>query len=44
MNRLTSLLGIDIPVLLGPFGGMSSAELTADVSEYGGLGVRPLRL
>ncbi|NEN05921.1 nitronate monooxygenase [Diaminobutyricibacter tongyongensis] len=35
---MTSLLGIDIPVLLGPFGGMSSAELTADVSEYGGLG------
>ncbi len=38
MSRLTSLLGVDVPVLLGPFGGMSSVELTAEVSELGGLG------
>ncbi len=39
MSRdLLSILNIDVPVLLGPFGGMSSAELTAEVSELGGLG------
>ncbi|SDH59270.1 nitronate monooxygenase [Leifsonia sp. 98AMF] len=32
------LLGIEAPVVLGPFGGMSSVELTAAVSEAGGLG------
>nr|WP_179492566.1 nitronate monooxygenase [Microbacterium immunditiarum] len=31
-------LGIDAPIVLGPFGGLSSAELTAAVSELGGLG------
>ncbi|SDQ24539.1 nitronate monooxygenase family protein [Microbacterium sp. cf332] len=35
---LTDLLGIDLPVILGPFGGLSSIELTALVSEGGGLG------
>ncbi|MDN4597281.1 NAD(P)H-dependent flavin oxidoreductase [Leifsonia virtsii] len=35
---LTSLLGIETPLVLGPFGGMSSVELTATVSEIGGLG------
>jgi len=35
---LTSQLGIDVPVVLGPFGGLSSVELTAAVSEAGGLG------
>jgi len=35
---LTSLLGIDRPIVLGPFGGMSSVPLTAAVSEAGGLG------
>ena len=37
-NRLTERLGIDYPVLLGAFGGVSSVELTALVSELGGLG------
>ena len=38
MNRLERLLGIDVPVVLGPFGGLSSIELTAAVSDGGGLG------
>jgi nitronate monooxygenase len=38
MNRLAALLGVDVPVVLGPFGGMSSVELTAAVSGFGGLG------
>lgn len=37
-NRLTELLGIDDPIVLGPFGGLSSVELTTAVSELGGLG------
>jgi nitronate monooxygenase len=35
---LTAMLGIDDPIVLGPFGGLSSVELTAAVSELGGLG------
>ena len=35
---MRELLGIDTPIVLGPFGGMSSVELTAAVSEAGGLG------
>lgn len=38
MNHLTSMLGIDRPIVLGPFGGLSSVELTATVCELGGLG------
>ncbi|MCW3493659.1 NAD(P)H-dependent flavin oxidoreductase [Microbacterium sp. SSM24] len=37
-NALVQLLGIDRPIVLGPFGGLSSIELTAAVSEFGGLG------
>ncbi len=37
-KRLTEMLGIDHPIVLGPFGGLSSVELTAAVSELGGLG------
>ncbi len=37
-RRLEELLGIDDPIILGPFGGVSSVALTAAVSEYGGLG------
>lgn len=37
-NRLGQLLGIDIPIVLAPFGGLSSIELTATVSRLGGLG------
>jgi nitronate monooxygenase len=34
----TRLTGIEHPVVLGPFGGLSSVELTATVSNGGGLG------
>ncbi|WP_126651276.1 NAD(P)H-dependent flavin oxidoreductase [Chryseobacterium aureum] len=38
-NRITELLGIEYPILQGPFGGgLSTAELTATVSNLGGLG------
>ncbi|MDQ0675741.1 nitronate monooxygenase [Pseudarthrobacter siccitolerans] len=37
-NRLTNLLGLEAPVVLGPFGGVSSVALTAAVSDGGGLG------
>lgn len=37
-GRLTELLGIDVPIILGPFGGVSSVALTAAVSDGGGLG------
>jgi nitronate monooxygenase len=33
-----SLFDLDTPIVLGPFGGMSSVELTAAVSNAGGLG------
>ena len=32
------LLDVDVPIVLGPFGGMSSVELAALVSDAGGLG------
>jgi nitronate monooxygenase len=38
MTRLTDVLGVDVPIVLGAFGGVSSAELTALVSDRGGLG------
>lgn len=37
-GRIEALLGIRHPILLGAFGGLSSVELTAAVSEAGGLG------
>ena len=37
-NALTRLLGIEAPIVLAPFGGLSSVELTARVSGLGGLG------
>jgi len=37
-NRITELFGIEVPVVLGPFGGVSSVPLTAAVSDGGGLG------
>ena len=37
-SRLAELLGVEHPIVLGPFGGLSSVELTAAVSEAGGLG------
>jgi len=38
MSDLRELLGIRHPVVLAPFGGLSSIELTAAVSDAGGLG------
>jgi len=38
MTDLRALLGIEHPIVLGPFGGLSSVALTAAVSEAGGLG------
>jgi nitronate monooxygenase len=35
---LQRALGIDVPIVLGPFGGLSSVELAATVSDRGGLG------
>ena len=35
---LRALFGIETPIVLGPFGGMSSVALTAAVSRAGGLG------
>jgi nitronate monooxygenase len=37
-NRLTAKLGIEYPIIQGPFGGLSSQRLTAAVSNFGGLG------
>lgn len=37
-HALTDLLGIDLPIVLGPFGGLSSIDLTAVVADGGGLG------
>ena len=38
MSDLRPLLGIEHPIILGPFGGLSSIALTAAVSNAGGLG------
>lgn len=38
MSDLRALTGIEHPIVLGPFGGLSSVALTAAVSEAGGLG------
>ena len=38
MTDLRALFGIEHPIVLGPFGGLSSVALTAAVSEAGGLG------
>ena len=37
-NRLTAKLGICYPVIQGPLSGLSSQQLTAAVSNFGGLG------
>src|SRR5207248_2142342 len=37
-NRLTGKLGIEYPIIQGPFGGLASQRLTAAVSNFGGLG------
>src|SRR5690554_6190384 len=38
MSDLREVLGIEHPILLGAFGGLSNVELTAAVSNAGGLG------
>ncbi|RNA69755.1 NAD(P)H-dependent flavin oxidoreductase [Alteribacter keqinensis] len=38
MNRLTDLLHIDCPIIQGGMGNISHAQLTASISEAGGLG------
>ena len=38
MSDLRTLLGIEHPIFLGPYGGLSSVGLTAAVSEAGGFG------
>jgi nitronate monooxygenase len=40
-NRLTKLLGIDLPIIQAPMAGSSDAELAIAVSEAGGLGSLP---
>jgi len=42
MNSLCSKLGINIPIMLAPMGGAVGPELTAAVSNAGGLGLIPL--
>jgi nitronate monooxygenase len=37
-TAFTRQVGVELPIVLAPFGGASSAELTALVSEAGGLG------
>src|ERR1700691_6360038 len=37
-TRVSSKLGIEYPIIQGPFGGFSSQRLTAAVSNFGGLG------
>jgi len=41
-TRLCSLLGIDVPVILAAMGGFDTADLAAEVSEAGGLGMMAL--
>ena len=37
-NRLTAKLGIEYPIIQGPFGGFATQKLAAEVSDFGGLG------
>jgi nitronate monooxygenase len=37
LTRVTQLLGIDYPIIQAPFGGLASQQLTATVSNLGGL-------
>lgn len=37
-NRMRELVGVEAPIVLGAFGGLSSPALTAQVSTLGGLG------
>ena len=37
-TRISSSLGIEYPIIQGPLGGLSTQQLTATVSNFGGLG------
>jgi len=37
-TQVSSVLGIDYPIIQGPLGGLSTQKLTATVSNFGGLG------
>jgi nitronate monooxygenase len=37
-TRISSILGIEYPIIQGPLGGLSTQRLTANVSNFGGLG------
>src|ERR1700735_816289 len=37
-TRVSNKLGIEYPIVQGPLGGFSSQRLTAEVSNFGGLG------
>jgi nitronate monooxygenase len=37
-TRISSILGIEYPIIQGPLGGLSTQKLTATVSNFGGLG------
>jgi nitronate monooxygenase len=37
-TRISSILGIEYPIIQGPLGGLSTQRLTATVSNFGGLG------
>lgn len=43
-NRIQNLLGIELPILLAPMAGASSAQLTIAVAKAGGLGALPCAL
>ena len=40
-QRLTSLLGIEAPLIGAPMMGVTTPEMVAGISEAGGLGVMP---
>lgn len=37
-TRVSSCLGVEVPIIQGPLGGLSTQQLTAAVSNFGGLG------
>ena len=37
-TRFSARVGIEYPIIQGPFGGLASQRLTAAVSNFGGLG------
>src|ERR1700729_4200501 len=37
-TRVSSVLGVEYPIIQGPLGGLSTQRLTAKVSNFGGLG------